>query len=221
VLVIDDGSTDGTVASARTAGAEVLQLRPNQGKGAALLAGFEAALLRGYDAVLTLDADGQHYPGEIPAFLEAFHNTRTDLIIGQRVFSRMPPLRRVSNTLGTRVLSWALGQQIPDNQSGYRLISRRLMEAMRKPVESGFEFEVEMIVVCLQRGFLLGWVPILTIYAGESSHIHPLRHAVKFLRISLRARSMLQTARISEAIEYTCAASDGLPRNETKGMKRP
>lgn len=195
VLVIDDGSTDDTADKACMAGAEVFRQHPNQGKGAALMAGFEYALEQDCDAVLTLDADGQHDPEEIPAFLQAYAECSADLIIGQRDFTRMPPVRRVSNTLGTSILSWALGQPIPDNQSGYRLISQRLMRALREPVERGFEFEVEMIIVCLLHGYRLGWVPIRTIYAGEKSHISPLRHGYKFLRISLRARRVLQTAR--------------------------
>src|SRR3990172_923606 len=84
VLVVDDGSSDATAQYALDAGAEVLYQQPNQGKGAALRAGFAAALERGYQAVLTLDADGQHDPAEIPAFLAAYRKTSADLIIGRR-----------------------------------------------------------------------------------------------------------------------------------------
>ncbi len=195
VLVVDDGSTDNSAAAARTAGAEVLQQKPNQGKGAALLAGIEFALRQNFEAVLTLDADGQHDPDEIPAFLHAYTESRGDLIIGRRDFSGMPLVRRASNTLGTRVLSWALGQPVPDNQSGYRLISRRMMLALREPRERGYEFEVEMIVMCLQRGYQLRWVPIRTIYGDEKSHINPLRHLAKFLQVSIRARRLIRAAR--------------------------
>lgn len=195
VLVVDDGSTDDTAASARAAGAEVLIQQPNQGKGAALLAGFAYALERNYQAVVTLDADGQHDPAEIPAFLEAYAASRADLIIGKRDFRAMPPVRRASNTLGAWILSWALGQPVADNQSGYRLVSRRMMEALRQPRERGFEFEVEMLITCLQNGCRLEWVPIRTIYAGETSHISPLRHVYKFLRVSLQARRMMRNPR--------------------------
>jgi glycosyltransferase involved in cell wall biosynthesis len=195
VLVVDDGSTDDTAAIAGTAGAEVYRQNPRQGKGAALLAGFNWALSNSYSAVVTLDADGQHDPAEIPEFLRAYNTNPVDLIIGRRNFSQMPPIRRMSNTLGTRIFSWAVGQDVPDNQSGYRLISRRLMQAMKEPVERGFEFEVEMIVLCVLNQFSLGWVPIRTIYDGERSHISPLRHAYKFMQVSLRARRMIRPAR--------------------------
>src|SRR3989442_4786530 len=72
VLVVDDGSSDRTGAEAAAAGASVIRQRPNQGKGAALRAGFAAALEQGYEAVITLDGDGQHDPAEIPAFLGAY-----------------------------------------------------------------------------------------------------------------------------------------------------
>jgi glycosyltransferase involved in cell wall biosynthesis len=194
VLVVDDGSTDQTAQYALQAGAEVLRQQPNQGKGAALLAGFAAALERGFQAVITLDADGQHDPAEIPAFLTAYQECHSDLIIGKRDFKAMPLVRRLSNTLGTLLFSHALGQNVPDNQSGYRLISRRLMEAIAGNPERGFEFEVEMIVTCVLKGYRLDWVPIRTIYAGEKSHIQPLRHLAKFLQITLKTNRMMRAA---------------------------
>ena len=142
----------------------------------------------GCDAVMTLDADGQHDPDEIPAFVKAYEAHAADLIIGARDFTLMPAVRRVANTIGTWAFSWAIGQAIRDNQSGYRLISRRLMEATLDSRESGFEFEVEMIVICIQNGYPLAWVPVRTIYAGESSHIRPWQHARDFVRIVLQTR---------------------------------
>lgn len=188
VLVVDDGSTDDTAARARTAGAGVWHQAFNQGKGAALRAGFRWALDAGYDAVLNLDADGQHDPSDIPRFLHAYSTRHADLIIGARDFSQIPPVRRLANTLGRWIFSWALGQPIRDNQSGYRLISRRLMEATLTSHEQGFEFEVEMVVLCVQRGFMLDWVPIRTIYAGERSHINPIQHVTNFLRVVWQTR---------------------------------
>ncbi|MFN8456529.1 MAG: glycosyltransferase family 2 protein [Anaerolineae bacterium] len=192
VLVVDDGSTDETAACAEAAGATVLRQLPNAGKGAALKAGFRWAVAAGYEAVVTLDADGQHDPAELPRFLEAFREHQADLIIGARNFSQMPPVRRWSNTAGRWLFSWALGQPVRDNQSGYRLISRRLLEAMLASQEQGFQFEVEMIVVCVQRGYRLVWVPIRTIYAGEKSHINPIQHLLEFGRIVWQTRRRIR-----------------------------
>ncbi len=223
VLVVDDGSTDDTSVRAQLAGAVVLPQRPNRGKGAALRMGFRRALDEGYDAVITLDADGQHDPDEIPRFLAAFAGVggpdgrrgqgavgglqdgaaggsgavaaagpRPELVIGYRDFGRMPPVRRLSNTIGGAAFSWALGRQIPDNQSGYRLVGRRLMAAMVASHEVGFEFEVEMIAVCIHRGLTLAWAPISTIYTGEPSHVRPLHHLRHFVRATRAARRLVR-----------------------------
>ena len=192
VLVVDDGSMDDTAAVASQSGARVLSQRPNQGKGAALTAGFRRAIAEGCAAVLTLDADGQHDPAEIPQFLQVYRERGVDLIIGGRDFSQIPPVRRAANTLGRWSFSWAVGRPVRDNQSGYRLISRRLMVAMLASQEKGFQFEVEMIVVCVQKGYVMDWVPIRTIYAGESSHIQPLQHVVEFTRMVVQTRRRMK-----------------------------
>jgi len=197
VVVVDDGSTDETASSAESAGAIVVRQVPNQGKGAALRTGFRHALEDGADAVITLDADGQHDPAEIPTFLAAFAN-RTDgreLIIGRRDFGEMPPIRRLSNTLGGLVLSAAVGQRVADNQSGYRLVGRRLMRALLDSSEDGFAFEVEMIARCIAMDLPIAWVPIRTIYAGEPSHIRPWAHLTSFLRASRDARRIVRAGR--------------------------
>jgi len=192
VLVVDDGSTDDTAAQAEAAGATVLRQIPNAGKGAALRAGFRYALEQGAVAVVTLDADGQHDPAEIPLFLAAFEASRPELVVGRRDFASMPPVRRLSNTLGGWVFSAAVGRHVPDNQSGYRLIGRQLMAALLDSDESGFEFEVEMIARCIALGLPLTDVPIRTIYGGEPSHIRPWRHFTEFLRVSRDARRIVR-----------------------------
>jgi glycosyltransferase involved in cell wall biosynthesis len=193
VLVVDDGSSDSTAKTAEKEGAIVLQQVPNQGKGAALRSGFQYAIEGGYQAVLTLDADGQHDPHEISSFLAAYQRDEADLIIGERDFSQIPPVRRLANTLGRWSFSWAVGQPVSDNQSGYRLISQRMMEAMLCSTEPGFEFEVEMIVVCIQKGYVLAWVPIRTIYREEGSHINPLKHVIEFSRMVWHTRRIMSS----------------------------
>jgi glycosyltransferase involved in cell wall biosynthesis len=189
VIVVDDGSTDRTAEVAREAGATVIEQTPNQGKGAALRHGFRRALDDGAEAILTLDADGQHDPAEIPRFLAAAAAEPVpDLVIGRRSFRAMPPARRLSNEIGRLAFSWAAGRDIPDNQSGYRLVSRRLAELTLASDEAGFAFEVEQITTCIRMGGVIAWVPIRTIYAGAPSHIRPLAHLREFIRIVRQAR---------------------------------
>jgi glycosyltransferase involved in cell wall biosynthesis len=197
VVVVDDGSTDDTAAIAEAAGATVIRQRPNQGKGAALRAGFRHALATGADAVVTLDADGQHDPAEIPRLLAASDGTAIELVIGARAFGEMPLVRRLSNSIGTVALSAALGRWVPDNQSGYRVLGRRLMTAMLDSHEDGFAFEVEMIAVCLREGWPIAWTSVRTIYGDERSHIRPLHHFRGFLAVTARARRISRGARLS------------------------
>lgn len=194
VLVVDDGSKDETASIAEAAGATVLRQNPNQGKGAALKRGFRWAMENGADAVLMLDADGQHDPAEIPKFLHAKTAHDSDLIIGFRNFSEMPFKRKIANTVGRASISWAMGQKILDNQSGYRLVSRKLMQATLESDEAGFEFEVDMVVLCVRRGMRLDWVPIRTIYAGEESHIKPWHHIKNFFRVVRKTRRLMKAA---------------------------
>ena len=195
VLVVDDGSTDDTAQLAEAAGAEVLRHSLNQGKGAALRTGFLHALDLGCDAVITLDGDGQHDPREIRKFLQVFYARSPDLIIGRRDFSKMPLSRRIANTTGGWLFSWAVRRLIPDNQSGYRMLGRNFINHLLYSTELGFEFEVEMLVICLKGHFDLEWVKIRTIYAGESSHINPLVHIRNFLRMCWITHQKMQQAR--------------------------
>ncbi len=194
VIVVDDGSSDATADRAREAGATVIDQRPNQGKGAALRAGFRQAIEDGAAAILTLDADGQHDPAEIPRFLAAWAappadaEPRPDLVIGRRNFRAMPVVRRLSNELGRMAFSWAVGRDIPDNQSGYRIVSARLATATLASTEHGFAFEVEQITTCIRIGGTIAWVPIRTIYVGAPSHIRPVAHLREFIRIVRAAR---------------------------------
>lgn len=193
VLVVDDGSKDQTSVVAKAAGAEVIRQEPNQGKGAALIRGFEYGLEQGYDAVITLDADGQHDPEEIPLFINDFVTNDSDLIIGKRDFSKMPFPRNITNQIGTWSLSDALQQYIPDNQSGYRLHSRRLLEESLTSSEHGFEFEVEIILRCILKGYKISWIPIKTIYnLKQNSKITPLRHVWRFYSLVFRARKIIR-----------------------------
>ena len=194
VLVVDDSSVDETAKIAEIAGAQVLRQPSNQGKGSALRAGFQRALDLGCKAVITLDADGQHDPTEIGKFLQLYAVREPDLIIGRRSFRKMPLTRRIANTTGGWLFSWALGQSIPDNQSGYRMLSRRFIETILYSNEQGFEYEVEMLATCLKQHFDLDWVPIRTIYADESSHIDPVSHIVNFLRILWITRQRMKMA---------------------------
>ena len=126
VLVIDDGSTDGTAEEARRAGARVTLLLRNRGKGAALSTAFADLFGRGFDGVVTLDADGQHLPEEIPKLLATVEEQEADLVLGIRdhLFGEMSKVRRASNRLSSKAISFAAGQRFSDIQTGLPLSTR-------------------------------------------------------------------------------------------------
>ena len=194
VIAVNDGSRDPTLEELRKTDATVIDQQPNQGKGVALRTGFRAALEQGASAVIQLDADGQHDPAEIPLFVEKHFTTAADLIIGERDFGGMPLVRRISNTFGRAAFSWAVGRKVRDNQSGYRLLSRRLIEAVLESKEQGYEFEMDMILIAIKRGWRIEGVPIRTIYGDEVSNIKPMQHVVHFFRMVRNARRAIRGA---------------------------
>jgi glycosyltransferase involved in cell wall biosynthesis len=183
VLVVDDGSRDATAQVARQFGAQVHSFAGNRGKGHALLAGFE--LLRDYDAVVTLDADGQHPPACLPAFVAAAEGG-ADLVLGKReVTSNMPPARRFANRFSSAWCSAIAGQPIADSQCGYRLYRRDVLQ--RTPVRaSRYEVETEMAVRAARLGFKVAHVDIPTVYGDETSHLSPTRDVPRIIAMMVR-----------------------------------
>jgi glycosyltransferase involved in cell wall biosynthesis len=192
VIVIDDGSTDGTGDAARAAGATVLRHEKNRGKGGALKTGFAWALKHGFDGVITLDADGQHLPTEIPKFLnERGADLRPDLIIGGRshLFAQMLPRRRMANRFSASSIAFASGTPISDSQSGFRFYSANLLRNLALRTD-GFDLDSEVIVRAGRRGFRIVTIPIeLGFVDGIStSHYKPLKDTLRIAWTVLRAR---------------------------------
>jgi glycosyltransferase involved in cell wall biosynthesis len=186
VVVINDGSTDGTSEAARAAGAHVLEHEVNMGKGAALKTGFEYAVVKGYDAVITMDGDGQHDPSAIPDFLDAVEKRDADVIVGTRMHAvgDMPRLRQWTNRTTSRVVSFLARQKIPDSQSGYRLIKVKVLRDIVKSfVTTKYDTESELLIRAARRGYRTAAVGIRSIYRGTVSHINPFVDTLRFLRL--------------------------------------
>jgi len=191
VLVVDDGSADRTADVARESGAQVVSHPVNRGKGAALKTGFAYAIEHGFDAIVTLDADGQHLPREIPKFVAARAETGADLIIGGRahLFGEMLPRRRFANRFSARCIAYAAKTNVTDSQSGFRLYSANLVRAIRLRSD-GFDMESEVIVQAGCRGFKVITIPIdLGFVDGQStSHYKPLGDTMRIAWTVIRAR---------------------------------
>ncbi len=184
VLVVDDGSRDATAEVARQLGARVISFAGNRGKGHALLAGF-AALRADFDAVVTLDADGQHPPERLPAFVRAAEEG-ADLVLGARARTPdMPFSRRFANGFSSGWSTWLAGQRVSDSQCGFRLHRRALLE--RTPLTPGrYEVETELVVRAARLGFCLAEVEIPTVYGGEQSQFRRWRDMPRIVGTLLR-----------------------------------
>jgi glycosyltransferase involved in cell wall biosynthesis len=154
VLVVDDGSCDGTAQIAKAAGASVVKHECNQGKGAALNSGLRAARQLGAQVVVTLDADGQHLPEEMQELLEPVLNEEADLVVGSRYLGNASQVPR-HRTWGHRVFNlltrWGSGVQVSDSQSGYRALSKQALEALSF-CSDGFSVESEMQFLAREKG---------------------------------------------------------------------
>lgn len=193
VIVVDDGSTDGAIRDLAGLPAETIVLSPNQGKGAAMMAGFRAALAKaGVECVAIVDADGQHDPAELPALYEVFTREQADLVIGSRAFdlAHVPWRSRVGNKLTITLTAALLGKRVPDTQSGYRLHSRRLVEDILANVPAGrYETEMAILVKAVKSGYKVTPAPIATIYetGNPSSHFNKLGDSFRIYRMLFHA----------------------------------
>ncbi len=184
ILVVDDGSTDGTGDVARAAGVEVAVHAPNRGKGAALATGFAWALAEGLDWVYTMDADGQHPPAEMNILRAEAARGGWDVVVGNRLGDapNMPWLRKRTNEFTSWVVSRMAGTPIPDSQNGYRLFRVPCLRGLRLRT-TRYDTESEILVRLARRGSRIGSAPVSTIYGTEKSSIRPLLDTYRFFRL--------------------------------------
>jgi glycosyltransferase involved in cell wall biosynthesis len=186
VHLVDDGSTDGTGDVGRGTGATVLRHRTNRGKGAALATGIAAALAAGAHVIVTLDADGQHPPAEIPHLLAPIADGRADLVLGARQRTGpMPFARRFTNWLSSRLASRIAGHGVSDAQSGFRAFTRAVAERVR-PVANRYDYETAFLLGACEAGFRVTSVPIPTVYGGAESHFRPWADTWRVARVFAR-----------------------------------
>jgi len=184
IVVVDDGSSDATGEAAARAGATVVAHAQNQGKGAAIRTGLARANELGPAFAILLDADGQHNPDDIPAFVARQRETNADMVVGNRLVrsANMPWLRKATNYVTSAVVSLLAHARVPDSQNGYRLV--RLAHFRKFPLTtSRYEIESEMIIRAGRAGGKIVSVPVETIYGDEKSFINPFVDTGRFLRM--------------------------------------
>ncbi|HUS37297.1 MAG TPA: glycosyltransferase family 2 protein [Verrucomicrobiae bacterium] len=182
IWVVDDGSADGTGAEAERAGATVIRLERNLGKGAALREGLKAARGAGFKFAVTLDGDGQHDAGDVAELLKAARGG-ADLVIGNRMGSSgvMPWVRCFVNRWMSGRLARRLGVECPDSQCGFRVIRLDAWEKLELR-QNRFEVESEMLAAFARAGMKIAFVPVKCLPAKRASRIRPIVDSVRWFR---------------------------------------
>ena len=186
VILVDDGSDDGTVEAVADLPLTVLRHPQRMGKGAALRDGFREALRQGHAAVLTMDGDGQHRAEDIPRLLATGNRYPGWIVIGARLRKRanQPMYRRLANEFGDWGIAWGTGYQVADSQSGQRLYPAEVCRLACSGIPGeDFVFEAQVVMSAAQElGARCVSVPIEARYnevhgapSFRPSHFRPLR----------------------------------------------
>ncbi len=188
VFVIDDGSTDQTAHLAEQAGAKVLRHEKSEGKGSALLRGWQHAFENGFEWALSMDGDGQHAPQDILHFLQS---ENADLMVGNRMANpvAMPWLRKNVNRWMSRKISRLTGHELPDTQCGFRLMNLNAWSKLQIDA-AHFEIESDVLLKFIAAGYSVKFVPVQVIYKNEKSKIHPVRDTLRWLHSWRAARTI-------------------------------
>lgn len=188
VIVVNDGSTDGTLTILAQVSKKVTLVSyiKNRGKGYALKQGFQVAKKQGFTHAVTIDADGQHFATDIPKLISTMKDNYDGIILGCRNLSEqnMPQRNTFANKFSNFWYRLQTGIHLPDTQSGFRLYNLSAIDS-KWPITSRYEAELELIVFAAWAGKRISTVPIHVIYptAEEKvSHFRPIRD---FIRISI------------------------------------
>jgi len=189
LVVVDDGSIDGTAALVSDMPLTLLRHPHNRGKGAALKTGFVWVIEAGFDAVVSIDADGQHDVSAIPRLIAAAQRGTWDLLIASRhtQFIQMAGLRKFWNRFGVWCIWKRTGFEITDSQSGFRYYTKELLQRVSL-TSDGYALEMEVMLKAWKSGFTIGSLPIAARVADgrATSHYQPVKDTFRISMTFLR-----------------------------------
>ncbi len=194
VVVVDDGSHDGTARAARDSGATVKSHQKNRGYGGAIMSCFQAAKEYSADILVILDGDGQHNPDETPKLLAPVLNGEADLVIGSRFLhpakqTSVPRYRAFGIGVITRLFNFGARTKVSDAQSGYRIYSKKVFDNLLL-AEQGMGVSIEILEKAVKRGARIKEVPITCSYSPSKLNREAIKHgftvALSVIRIRLK-----------------------------------
>jgi len=189
VVVVDDGSTDGTAGALEGLPITLIRNPRNRGKAYSLARGAEQAFAQGADAVVTLDADGQHQPEDIVRLMKMHERDPSAVVVGARLHdsNHIPLDRYLANRFANFWIAWAAGQPIADSQSGFRIYPAGLLRSLvpRAECDSGFVFESEVLIEAGRRGVRIVDTPVSAAYPERtrSSYFRPVLDILRITRM--------------------------------------
>jgi glycosyltransferase involved in cell wall biosynthesis len=196
VVVVDDGSCDGTSEAAKAAGAMVINHGVNKGYGESIKSCFNAAKENGTDILVILDGDGQHDPDDIPKLLAPISRGEADVVVGSRFLSGksdVPRYRRFGINVITFLYNFGSRAKVTDAQSGFRAYSKEALNGFTI-TQSGMGASVEVIIKIREEGFTITEVPIRCLYHSDSHSANPVIHGlgVALTVVKLRFRGLFR-----------------------------
>lgn len=213
VIVVDDGSTDATpqLLAERSGRLDVVTLSHNQGKGAALVAGFRRAMDRGFSHAVTLDSDSQHRPDDLPAFLTAIRRHPAAIIVGNRFApshfteenaANMNTRSKFANRLSNFWFRVQTGEALPDTQTGFRAYPLHRLHGLRW-LTSRYEAELELLVFAAWHDVRFHVLPVRVYYPPREERVSHFRPTADFARITL-LNTALTTAAFAAVWPWRC-----------------
>ena len=194
-VAVNDGSKDDTLAALARVQRDfpnllVLNHETNKGYGEAEKTLLRYASKEGADVGILLHSDGQYSPEKIPDLLKPFDEDTADMVQGSRMLDggalrgHMPFYKFVANKALTTIENWAFGMKLAEYHSGYMLYSRKAMELIPfEKLSNSFDFDLEMMVLAKVKGLRIAEIAIPTIYAGEKSHLNPIKYGIDVLSV--------------------------------------
>lgn len=189
ILVIDDGSTDGTGEVAMAADVTVISHPYNIGNGAAIKTGLRAA---NGGIIITMDADGQHDPADIPRLLE--HIDKYDMVVGAR--GNGHGARGIANRIYNILASYVTGRKVDDLTSGFRAIRADVAKRYIYLLPNGFSYPTTITLALMKSGHSVKYVPIEARQRVGKSKIKPVRDGIRFLNIILKIATLFSPFKI-------------------------